>query len=169
LERRALLWVAQGFGAGAYLPAPGTWGSVLGVALFVALAWPGNILFYGVGSLALILAAVPVCTAAENALGRKDPGSVVLDEIVAMPLCYSGWVLHAWISTGRCSSETLLSQPHAWLILGAGFVAFRCLDIIKPWSIRAVQSMPGGWGVVLDDILAAVLTVPIVHLLILFL
>jgi phosphatidylglycerophosphatase A len=133
------------------------------------LAWPGNILFHGVATLALILAAIPICTTAERTLGRKDPGSVVLDEIVAMPLCYSGWVLDAWIGTGRWSSETLLSQPHAWLILGAGFVAFRCLDILKPWPIRAVQSLPGGWGVVLDDVLAAVATAPIVHLLILLL
>jgi phosphatidylglycerophosphatase A len=139
------------------------------MGLFVALAWPGNVFIYGVATLALVLASVPICTAAEDVLGRKDPGSVVLDEIVAMPLCYLGWIIHASMSTGRCSSEALLSQPNAWLILGAGFVAFRCFDIIKPWPIRAVQSLPGGWGVVLDDVLAAIATASIVFLLILLL
>ena len=161
-----MVWIAQGFGIGALLPAPGTWGSLLGVALFVALAWPGNVLLYTAATLALVLASVPICTAAEIALGRKDPGAVVLDEIVAMPVCYSGWMLHACITTGHCSSEALLAHPRAWLVLAATFLLFRLLDIVKPWPIRAVQSLAGGWGVLLDDLLAAAATALIVYLLI---
>jgi phosphatidylglycerophosphatase A len=149
---------------GAWLPAPGTWGSLLGIGLFLLLAWPGNYLFYLGGTVLCLLASVPICTAAERILNRKDPGSVVLDELTAMPLCYLGWVTHTWLATGRCSLDELFAQDYAWLIVGLGFLAFRFLDIAKPWPIRAVQKMPGGWGVVLDDLLAALGTAVLVLL-----
>lgn len=163
--QRWSVFLAQGFGLCARLPAPGTWGSLLGLMAFAALAWPGSYPFYLAGTVFLLAVSVPICTAAELALGRKDPGSVVLDEMVAMPLCYLGWVTDRWLATGRCSLEDLLAQPHAWFIVGSGFLVFRCLDIAKPWPIRAVQSLPGGWGVMLDDILAALGTAAVVLLL----
>ena len=160
-----LLFVAQGFGVGARLPAPGTWGSFLGLVLFAMLAWPGDYLFYLAATLFCPLVSVPICTLAEGALGRKDPGSVVLDELTAMPLCYLGWVTDTWLAVGRCSLDDLFNRGNAWLILVLGFLAFRLFDIAKPWPIRAVQRLPGGWGVVLDDLLAAACSAVVVLLL----
>jgi phosphatidylglycerophosphatase A len=147
------------------LPAPGTWGSLLGLGLFAALAWPGNYPFYLAGTAVCVLLSVPLCTAAELALGQKDPGSVVLDELTAMPLCYLGWVTDTWIEVGRCSLEDLFANTNGWLTIGIGFVAFRFFDILKPWPIRGVQRLPGGWGVVLDDVLAALATAVVLLLL----
>jgi phosphatidylglycerophosphatase A len=158
------LFVAQGFGVGARLPAPGTWGSLLGVGLFAALAWPGHYPFYLAGTVICVWLSVPLCTAAESALGQKDPGSVVLDELTAMPLCYLGWVTATWLEVGRCSLPDLFANTNGWLLIGAGFLAFRFFDILKPWPIRSVQRLPGGWGVVLDDVLAALATALVLFL-----
>jgi phosphatidylglycerophosphatase A len=162
---RAVVFLAQGFGVGARLPAPGTWGSLLGLGLFTVLAWPGSYPLYLLGTVLSIAISVPVCTAAERVLKRKDPGSVVLDELTAMPLCYLGWVTETWLEVGRCSLEELFATTHGWFLLGAGFVAFRFFDILKPWPIGAVQRLPGGWGVVLDDGLAALATAAVVFVL----
>lgn len=162
---RAVVFLAQGFGVGARLPAPGTWGSLLGVGLFTVLAWPGSYPLYVLGTVLGILISVPICTAAERVLKRKDPGSVVLDELTAMPLCYLGWVTDTWLEVGGCSLEELFANNDAWWMLGAGFVAFRFFDILKPWPIRTLQRLPGGWGVVLDDVLAGLATAAVVFIL----
>ena len=69
-------------------------------------------------------------------LGRKDPQVVVVDEVAGMLL-------------------TMLPMAHlSWLAVAVGFVVFRALDIAKPWPIRALEKLPGGWGIVLDDVAA---------------
>jgi len=157
--------VAQGFGVGARLPAPGTWGSLLGVGLFAALVWPGNYPLYLAGTAIGVWLSVPLCTVAERRLNQKDPGSVVLDELTAMPLGYLGWVTDTWLEVGRCSLADLFAHSNGWLLIGAGFLAFRFFDILKPWPIRSMQRLPGGWGVVLDDVLAALATAAVVFVL----
>ena len=96
-----VVWFAQGFGIGRLKPAPGTWGTLLGLAWFAALVVIGSLPAF----LAGILISVPVCAwacgEAEMALGEKDPGSVVMDEIIAVPLCFSAWVLSQFQATGR--------------------------------------------------------------------
>lgn len=86
--------------------------------------------------------AVGICGEAELRLGKVDPGEVILDEYVAMPLCFLGW------------SELTLTWP-AWAVLLAGFALFRFFDILKPLGIARLQNLPSGWGVVLDDLAAA--------------
>ena len=137
---------------GPKLPAPGTWGSAAGL-LWVAGAfwWPD----LGPGcTLALVLAscyaAVAICGEAEIRLGKSDPGEVILDELVAMPLCFLG--------AGR-----LLAIAPAWGVLLAGFAVFRFFDIAKPLGIRRLQALPGGWGVVVDDLAAALATCATLH------
>lgn len=126
--------------------APGTWGSVLGVGWFLLLLSAGNWWVFAAGTIAAVLASVYVCGRAEAILQRRDPPSVVLDEIAAVPGCFATALL-AWGTTdGRAMTM--------WLI--AGFVLFRLFDIWKPWPVRQAQRLPGGWGVVLDDVLAAV-------------
>jgi phosphatidylglycerophosphatase A len=132
------------------LRAPGTWGSAAGVLYFL-------VCFYYMGVLGNLLAsalgayfAVGICGEAEARLGKHDPGEVILDEFVAMPLCFLGW---QW-----------LAGSHAWAVLLAGFALFRYFDIRKPWVINSLQELPGGWGIVADDVAAALATCATLHI-----
>lgn len=153
LSDRGLLWLAQGFGSGRLRPGPGTWGSLVGCA------WAGLLLHVPSGwalvaTIAAILAAVPVCSRAESLLGSPDPGSVVLDEIVAMPL-----VLLPLRAAGQLGwiPALDLSRASAGLWWLGAFVLFRVLDIAKPWPVGALQNLPRGWGIVLDDVAAGLI------------
>ncbi len=135
------VWIATCGGLG-YLPvAPGTAGSVGGVVLVAALArlpvgglWPSAAL----GAVALAVFAVGVWSAGRAAafFGRKDPGQVVIDEVLGQMM-------------------TFLARPHAsWKWLLVGLVLFRVFDVTKPFPARQAERLPGGWGIVLDDALA---------------
>lgn len=131
---------------GRRLPAPGTWGSAAGLIYVTILFFPLSAGWGWLGYLGLCAAglyfAVALCGEAEFRLGRKDPGEVILDEFAAMPLCFLGWPwLHAILPV--------------WGIMLAGFALFRVFDIAKPLGIRRLQDLPGGWGVVIDDVAAA--------------
>ena len=148
------LWIAQGCGLGRIPIAPGTFGSLAGLTWFALLlqtrSWIG---FLG-GTAAGLALSVWLCGLAEKALGRKDPSSVVFDEIVAMPFCFLGWLVVAAGKTGAWPSvEYFLSR---WPLAAGVFVLFRCFDVLKPWPVRQSQSLPGGWGITIDDVLAAV-------------
>lgn len=155
LPDRALIWIAVGFGSGWLRPGPGTWGTLVGVAWTLALLWIGSPLVYGVASVAAMLTTVPICTAAERILGRHDPSEVVMDEIVAMPLAFGGYAL-VWIAAGA-GLPPLSAWNSWWPAMAAAFLLFRLFDIWKPWPIRRIQVLPGGWGIVLDDAAAAIL------------
>ena len=135
--------------------APGTWGSLAGLAFFVVclrpLADKAGGVWLALAVLAGILLAVAMCGEAEVRLGEKDPGEVVLDEFVVMPLCFLGW----WQSLPR-------GWP-VWAVWLAGFALFRLFDIWKPLGIRRLLSLPGGWGVVVDDVAAALLACGVLH------
>lgn len=157
----ALLWVAQGFGLGRIPWAPGTFGTVgglvwLAVLLAVGGLWPaGSFWLYVLGMLASFALSVWLCGAAERMLGQPDPGSVVLDEIVAVPLCFLVWVASEWFSLHHWPAPAeLWHSPGAGLAV-AGFVLFRIFDIAKPWPVKQSQALPGGWGITVDDLLAA--------------
>lgn len=146
------LWLAQGFGSGRLKPGPGTWGSVVGMLWTLALLAPGWPWAYALGALVAIGLAVPVCTEAGRRLGDPDPGSVVLDEIVAVPLAFAGYAGLWWWQAGELPAPAQVRQW--WPALVAAFILFRLFDIWKPWPIRSLQRLPGGWGVVLDDVAA---------------
>jgi phosphatidylglycerophosphatase A len=79
----------------------------------------------------------------------------VLDEIIALPLCFAGWVTGLWLHQGELPTpDYFLSGTSGWAAVGV-FAAFRVFDIAKPWPVNAAQRFPGGWGVTLDDVLAA--------------
>lgn len=126
------------------LKGPGTWGSVAGILLFTLLFAYLSPLPYLLLNLFLVFLAVPICGEAEIRLGRRDPGCVVLDEFVAVPLCF----LAIPFAPG---------QP-AWGWILGGFLLFRFFDILKPLGIARLQALRGGWGVVVDDLAAAVAT-----------
>ncbi|MSU69660.1 MAG: phosphatidylglycerophosphatase A [Opitutaceae bacterium] len=136
---------------GRRLPAPGTWGSVAGLFYFTVffadrLGPADALLLNGLG----LYLAVAFCGEAEFRLGRKDPGEVILDECMAMPLCFLGWT-------------HLLGPLPAWAVFLTGLGLFRLFDITKPLGIRRLQKLPGGWGVVVDDVAAALATCGVMH------
>jgi len=149
-------FLAQGFGVGKIPFAPGTFGSLLGVLWFGLLLQTGNYWLYLAGMLAGIGCAVHVCGAAEVVLKQTDPPSVVLDEIVAIPLCFLPWLTREWLTHETLPSvASFFTGRNALGTLGI-FALFRLFDIAKPWPVRQSQRLPGGWGVTLDDVLAAV-------------
>lgn len=146
LSGRLAVWLATGLGLGLVTPAPGTiaglWG--LGLAAAVALVHPLSAQIIVI--LLLALFAVPVCGSAARALGSSgDPGAIVLDEIVALPIVYLG------------------APPITWSILLTGYALFRLCDITKPGLARSAEKLPGGAGIVADDCVAAVLACLLLH------
>jgi phosphatidylglycerophosphatase A len=108
----------------------------------------GTLIFSAIG----LYLAVALCGEAEFRLGRKDPGEVILDEFVAMPLCYLGW-------------RALPGPLPVWAVFLLGLGLFRLFDIVKPLGIRKLQDLPGGWGVVVDDVAAALAACATMHAL----
>jgi phosphatidylglycerophosphatase A len=158
---RVALFIATACGLG-YIPfAPGTWGSLLGVALYAALAAPRSfmrIISVSDGQAAIVVMHVshPLALTCALALmiafvglwasgitatysGKKDPQFVVVDEVSGQFLAY------------------LLVWPLAnWKYLLVGFILFRAFDIWKPFPARQAESLPGGWGIMADDWIAGV-------------
>ena len=129
-------WLATGFGSGYAPVAPGTAGSAVGLLLF----WPLAVLPapWQIGACAVLLVVGALAsTHVARALGRKDPGLIVVDEIVGM------WV-------------TLVGLPFTPAVALAGFVLFRVMDVWKPWPVRSLEQLPDGWGVMADDVAAGV-------------
>jgi phosphatidylglycerophosphatase A len=136
---------------GPKLPAPGTWGSVAGLLYFTVFFYPLGIVATVLLSTVACYLAVALCGEAEFRLARKDPGEVILDEFVVMPLCFLGW-------------HQLAGPWPQWVIFLTGFLLFRLFDILKPLGIRRLQDLPGGWGVVMDDVAAALASCAVMHL-----
>ena len=137
---------------GMKLPAPGTWGSLAGLLYFLLFFQRLSLVPVLLITAAALYFAVAFCGEAEKRMGRKDPGQVILDEFVVMPLCFLGWRLVA-----------AAGWP-AWAIFLAGFGLFRFYDILKPLGINRLQDWPGGWGVVVDDVAAALAACGTLHL-----
>ena len=152
---RLVLLIAQGLGTGRSPVAPGTVGTLLGLPLFILLLLPGNLLFFVGSMLVLGLASVWLCGRAEMILGQRDPGSVVIDEIVAVPLCFAGWVSSLYFANGSMPEWTFFFSRTTWFGSALVLLLFRLFDIAKPWPVGPSQTLPGGWGVTIDDLLAA--------------
>ena len=149
------LFVAQGFGVGRIPFAPGTFGSFLGLLWFAMLIATGNFWAYLAGCIEGIAFSVWLCDDAEKILGEEDPPSVVLDEIIAIPFCFLPWVMSEWVRHDAMPSVSyFFSGRPLWMTL-AIIVLFRVFDIWKPWPVRQSQRLAGGWGVAVDDLLAA--------------
>jgi phosphatidylglycerophosphatase A len=103
-----------------------------------------------IGTLIAAYLAVGICGEAEVRLRKRDPGEIVLDEVIVMPLCFLGW-------------RTLPVVAPTWAVLLAGFALFRLFDIAKPFGIRRLQALPAGWGVVADDVAAALAACATLH------
>ncbi len=149
-------FLATGFGSGLSPVVPGTVGSLVGLAIGWGLSrWFATIhihihvasvgpvvgllmsgLFVGLVGVAV---SGPVC----RALGSEDPGCIVIDEVAGQLMACAAVPLFWPYSSG-------LAEACAWI---GSFVLFRFFDIVKPGPIRSSQELPGGWGVVVDDVL----------------
>jgi phosphatidylglycerophosphatase A len=137
--------IAFGFGTGLAPKAPGTVGTLLGLPLFwlvvaVAQDLPNQIIFL----IATFLLGIWACGRTGRTLGVADHGGMVWDEIVAFAL-------------------VLLFTPAGWLWMVLAFALFRLFDILKPWPIRLADThFKSGFGVMFDDLLAALYAIAII-------
>ena len=133
--------VATFFAVGRLRPGPGTWGSLAAALLWWALAVRMPNALHLPIILALIVAVtvvgIPAATLEARGCGKKDPSHVVIDEVAGQLV-------------------TLIAAPIAWKPLLAGFILFRAFDILKPPPIRALENLPQGTGIVVDDLGAGV-------------
>lgn len=148
------------FGLGYRRPASGTWGSLPPVLLAGALLLagiPGESLAFGIVFAAIAGLFAGACVRfgdqAAATYGRGDPSQVVADETAGMALVL------AFLPAGSTDGPVL-----AILTLAFAFVAFRLFDIFKPFPAYQIQAAPGGWGVVLDDLVAGAYTIIVLHL-----
>lgn len=143
---RFYMTLASGFGTG-YLPkAPGTWGTLVAfpIHFFIVKLPPSQ---YAAALGAIFVLAVICAGQAEKILDFKDPGVVVIDEIIGMLIALIG-------APGK---------PAAWL---AAFLLFRFFDILKPFPIRLIdQRINGGMGIVLDDVLAGIYSLILLNIM----
>jgi phosphatidylglycerophosphatase A len=166
---RKTLWawaVGTFFGVGLLKPGPGTWGSVAAMLLWMGgalLLHPGTsyvwrasgvhpnyawsdsgfvLTFYALATLCAVIIVtaigIPAATRVAQESGREDPGHVVIDEVAGQ-----------WLTLAVCRPD----WPHALVALAL----FRLFDITKPWPIRKLEALPGGWGIMLDDLAAGLI------------
>jgi phosphatidylglycerophosphatase A len=150
IRKETVVALATGFYSG-YIPiAPGTFGTVVAVPLCYVLSVLGpleGIVFVG----AFLGVAVWISGEAEKIFNKKDSGLIVIDEM-------AGFLV------------TLYGIPLTVTTLAAGFLLFRLMDIAKPFPIRRLETaLPGGWGVVGDDVLAGVYANVVLRVVIYFL
>lgn len=143
------VFVACGFGVGALPVMPGTYGTLLGVLLVWGLhALP--VLHFVAVLVVLFLSGVALCGYANRQFGTDDHPAAVWDEIVTFP-----WVM--------------FTVEWSWLHVALGFVLFRFFDIVKPGPIGWVDKRcHGGWGVMLDDLLAALASCLVLQVIVYF-
>jgi phosphatidylglycerophosphatase A len=152
-ERRSpAVWIATVAGTGYFPYAPGTAGSAVSLALIAAFdaipfsqAWHSGLLCLTASSLFLL--GVWSAGLSERFFGRKDPGHVVIDEVVGQIIPF-------------------LFRPHvSWKFLLAGFGLFRLFDILKPFPARRAERLKAGWGIMIDDVVAGVYALALMALL----
>lgn len=158
LWREAMLTTC---GLGRMRPAPGTWGSAPTAALagllllFEAPVWAYN------AALAVVLVVSGVACVAlgawgEARFGRKDASEIVADET-------AGQCIPLFLLAPLAAPMTVEGFARLCVIVGSAFVLFRIFDILKPWPAYGLQKLPGGWGVLVDDLVAGVYAAAVLH------
>jgi len=133
MMRLLVLALATVFGAGFFPWASGTFASLLTLPLYYVLRDQAG--WYVGVTLACTAVGIWAAGQAEIYLGKKDPHAVVIDEVV-----------------GQLIAAAFL--PHHWFYPVAAFFLFRLFDIWKPFPAYASQQLPGGWGIMVDDVIA---------------
>jgi len=142
-------FLSTGFGAGLSPVAPGTVGTLVAVPLYYFisdLSWQIYLLIVLVG----FFTGIYLCQQTADALGVHDHGGIVWDEIIGY-----------WITMS-------LVPDASWLWMLAGFITFRFFDILKPWPIKQADArLKGGFGIMFDDVLAAVYAMAVLQVFVL--
>jgi phosphatidylglycerophosphatase A len=132
---RVAITLSTGFGIG-YMPfAPGTFGSMLGLAIWALLPSNAGVQALAIG--AVMLAGVWSATVAERHFRATDPSPVVVDEVLGMLV-------------------TLFLNPVEWAGAAVGFFLFRVFDVVKPYPANRLERLHGGLGIMADDFMAGV-------------
>jgi phosphatidylglycerophosphatase A len=142
--RRGLaVWIATSGGVGFFPIWPGTMGAAVGVVVMAALqrlplTEVGLSATVGLAASAILGLGVWAAGRAERLFGCRDPGPVVVDEVAGQMV-------------------TFLACPGAsWKVLLAGFALFRFFDVVKPFPAGRAEHLPGGWGIMADDLVAGI-------------
>ena len=142
LSKTRWAWLVATFcGAGLLKPGPGTWGSLAAAAIWYfglraahLTGWVVPVLTVA-GVMVVALVGIPAGTIVARESGRDDPGLVVIDEVAGQ-----------WVA--------LIAAPVELRHAVLGLVLFRVFDIVKPWPARQLEELPGGTGIMLDDLAA---------------
>lgn len=142
LTDKQILFIAKGFNAGNAPVMPGTFGTLVGIPICFLLSFlntPSGVPFFALFAIALTLFAVWIAEEAVNILNVKDPGCIVIDEIAGFTV--------TMIGVGFSMTSVILA-----------FLIFRFFDILKPFPVKFLEEkIPGGAGVVLDDVAAGIM------------
>lgn len=138
--------IAFGFGAGLAPKAPGTVGTLVGVALYLILSMLPDVLYVLIVA-GLFAAGIWAVGTVAGELGSDDPPAIVWDEVVGFLIA-------------------MIAAPAGIMWIIAGFALFRAFDIYKPWPIAGFEGrFKGGLGIMLDDVMAGVYTWLVLHIL----
>ena len=119
-----------------YLPLmPGTWASLAGVGVYYVFR--NQPFYFAILTFFLLLLGILISTKAEKEIGKKDPREIVIDEFSSQMLVFA-------------------FMPFNVITVILGFILFRVLDIFKLPPIKKLQHLPGGWGIMLDDVASAI-------------
>lgn len=133
-------FLALGFGSGLIKPAPGTWGTLAAIPLYLlimSLVSASSYAYFAIIMISFIV-GIYLCGKTATDAGVHDHGSIVWDEIVGFFI-------------------TMLLLPVTWQNIVLGFALFRFFDILKPWPIKLLDKhVHGGFGIMIDDVLAGV-------------
>lgn len=135
--RNPIHFLAFGFGSGTLPIAPGTWGTIAAIPIYLLLR-DLSLFYYVLVLLVVIGAGIWLSDVTERDIGIPDYSGIVWDEI-------AGFLI------------TMFAAPRQWIWIVVGFVLFRLFDIWKPWPIQKIDSyVKGGLGVMLDDVFAGI-------------
>ena len=150
LVKKAIVrFFATGFFSGYSPVASGTAGSMVGVIIYLSAYYlwsslPYFWLFYTLGVIVISAVGIWICSEAEAIFKTKDAGPIVWDEIAGYLITMIG------------------IQPKLWWVV-SGFLLFRVLDVLKPGPMYSLQRLPGGWGIMIDDIGCGILGCAMLH------
>jgi phosphatidylglycerophosphatase A len=130
-------FLALGFGSGLAAKAPGTFGTIAAIPLYLLMSHLSLPVYLAL-TLLIVLVGFYICDKAANDMQVHDHGAIVWDEVAGLLI-------------------TLIAAPAGWIWLLVGFGFFRFFDILKPWPIRWLDAkVHGGFGIMIDDVLAGV-------------
>lgn len=140
-------FLACGFGAGTARIMPGTCGTLIAIPFYLAMQAVLSPAYYMMVLVAAIIFGCWICQVTQKDFGESDPAAIVWDEMV-------GFWLAMW------------AAPNGWQWILSAFFLFRAFDILKPWPIKWLERLPGGIGIIADDLMAGFYTLLIIQLVV---